>query len=151
MDGAILNKKYNLVERVKALEEGGGGGSSKHEYSTEEQEVGTWIDGKTMYERTFILKENGEDKYPKGGFQTREYLIGLTGCDKVWIKNLWSDRGETTTRVLSDSRNLSNEIITGFDLSTGGVFLYNSHAPMNVFVVLQYTKQTETKKRSKKS
>ena len=26
MDGTILNKKYNLVERVKALEEGGGGG-----------------------------------------------------------------------------------------------------------------------------
>ena len=25
MDGTILNKKYNLVERVKALEEGGGG------------------------------------------------------------------------------------------------------------------------------
>ena len=27
MDGTILNKKYDLVSRVEALEEGGGGGS----------------------------------------------------------------------------------------------------------------------------
>lgn len=26
MDGTILNKKYNIVDRIKALEEGGGGG-----------------------------------------------------------------------------------------------------------------------------
>lgn len=32
---------------------GGGGGSSSHTYSTTEQEVGTWYDGKTIYERTY--------------------------------------------------------------------------------------------------
>lgn len=31
--------------------EGGGGGSS-HDYSTTEQVIGTWTDGKTLYERT---------------------------------------------------------------------------------------------------
>lgn len=30
-----------------------GGGSSGHTYSTTEQIVGTWIDGKTVYEKTF--------------------------------------------------------------------------------------------------
>lgn len=30
-----------------------GGGSSGHTYSTTEQIVGTWIDGKTIYERTY--------------------------------------------------------------------------------------------------
>lgn len=30
----------------------GGGGSSSHNYSTTEQVVGTWIDGRTVYEKT---------------------------------------------------------------------------------------------------
>lgn len=118
-----------------------GGGGSKHEYSTEEQEVGVWIDGSKIYEKTYILRENGEDKYQKGGYQGYEYLIGLTGYKKVWITRIWSDRSDFTA-ALSDSRNLSNEIITSFDLSTGGVFAYNSHSPLNVFVVLQYIKTT---------
>ncbi len=32
---------------------GSSGGSSKHEYSEEEKIVGTWIDGRPIYERTF--------------------------------------------------------------------------------------------------
>ena len=32
-----------------------GGGGSEHNYSTTEQAVGTWIDGSTIYEKTFIL------------------------------------------------------------------------------------------------
>lgn len=31
---------------------GGGGGSSSHNYSTNEQVIGTWIDGSTVYEKT---------------------------------------------------------------------------------------------------
>ncbi len=31
----------------------GGGGSNSHTYSTTEQIVGTWIDGATVYEKTF--------------------------------------------------------------------------------------------------
>ena len=116
-----------------------GAAGGLHTYSTEEQEIGTWIDGKTIYERTYILRENGVDKFVKGGYQGYEYLIGLTGCEKVWIRNLCSDRTDSTA-VLSDSRNLSNEIITSFDLTTGGVFVYNSHSPANVFVVLDYIK-----------
>lgn len=32
---------------------GGGGGSSGHNYSTTEQVIGTWIDGKPIYEKTY--------------------------------------------------------------------------------------------------
>lgn len=32
---------------------GNGGGSSGHTYSTSEQVVGTWIDGKSLYEKTY--------------------------------------------------------------------------------------------------
>ena len=33
------------------------GGSSSHEYSTTEQVVGTWIDGRPVYEKLFIMQE----------------------------------------------------------------------------------------------
>ncbi len=32
-----------------------GGGSDMHEYSTTEKEVGTWIDGSTIYEQTIYV------------------------------------------------------------------------------------------------
>lgn len=32
----------------------GGGGSSGHNYSTTEQVIGTWIDGKPLYERVLV-------------------------------------------------------------------------------------------------
>lgn len=33
---------------------GGGGGSSKANYSTEEKEVGTWVDGSPIYQKTYV-------------------------------------------------------------------------------------------------
>lgn len=41
----------------------GGGGSATHNYSTTEQIVGTWIDGQTIYEKTFDLGENVSISY----------------------------------------------------------------------------------------
>lgn len=35
-------------------------GSSGHNYSTDEQIVGTWIDGSTVYEKTFDIRTNAE-------------------------------------------------------------------------------------------
>ena len=34
------------------------GGSSMHNYSTDEHVVGTWIDGSTLYEKTYDLGSN---------------------------------------------------------------------------------------------
>lgn len=34
---------------------GGAGAGSGHNYSTTEQVVGTWIDGSTLYEKTFVF------------------------------------------------------------------------------------------------
>lgn len=45
----------SLDGRVTALEESGG---ASHTYSTEEQEVGTWIDGRKVYEKTIVASTN---------------------------------------------------------------------------------------------
>lgn len=46
----VIGLKFKMVT--------GSGGSSKHSYSTEEQIVGTWVNGKPIYERTFVFDED---------------------------------------------------------------------------------------------
>lgn len=52
-----MNGNMNLGTRLSRLENGGGGGGGTqnkgHVYSTEEQIVGKWTDGKPLYELTF--------------------------------------------------------------------------------------------------
>lgn len=50
----FVNKRlYNdFAEIADEIEEGGG---SSHEYSTDEQLVGKWIDGSNLYEKTIIF------------------------------------------------------------------------------------------------
>lgn len=106
MDGTLLNKKYNLVERVTALEEGGGyelpvasastlGGVKIGEnleidesgvlsasggavdYSTSEQATGQkWIDGKDIYFKVI------NTAITIAALDTW-YSTGLTGVDTV--------------------------------------------------------------------
>ncbi len=49
---------YSMEARIHNLEEnGGGGGTSGVSYSTDEHEIGTWIDGTTkVYEKTVIFE-----------------------------------------------------------------------------------------------
>lgn len=48
---AITRQQHYL----KAIAENAGGGGSAIHYSTDEQAVGTWIDGSTIYEKTWIF------------------------------------------------------------------------------------------------
>lgn len=65
------SREEALLKQI--LESGGGGGS--HTYSDEEQEVGKWIDGRTVYEKTV---------YNAGGL-SGDFLIphGITDLDRV--------------------------------------------------------------------
>ena len=49
---------------------GGGGSGSRHNYSTSEQVIGTWIDGKPLYEITIDVANPVND--------SNEHLIDLT-------------------------------------------------------------------------
>ena len=42
--------------QYRTTDQGGGGGGSTHTYSTTEQVVGTWIDGKPVYERVIVFQ-----------------------------------------------------------------------------------------------
>lgn len=54
----ITDKNGTTTTTVSDGKDGAGGGSSGGEvYSTEEVEVGTWIDGRVIYRKTFVLSE----------------------------------------------------------------------------------------------
>lgn len=76
MDGTILNKKYNLEERVKAVEEG-------NAYSTSEHKTGQkWIDGKDIYCKVYdnVQLANRTDVVVDENFGTDKNIIKFEGA-----------------------------------------------------------------------
>ena len=55
MNGCSSQAPMTVYKIIGIKYGGGGGGSNQHTYSTEEQVVGTWIDGSTVYEKTIDL------------------------------------------------------------------------------------------------
>lgn len=51
----LVASSFSGTKAIIGNQVSGGGGSAMHVYITEEQVVGTWIDGTTAYERTFTL------------------------------------------------------------------------------------------------
>lgn len=48
---------------IGSLVTDGNTGGSVHNYSTQEQVVGTWIDGKTLYEKTIAVTQTSAETY----------------------------------------------------------------------------------------
>ena len=117
----------------------GGGGGTEHHYSTDEQVIGTWIDGNTRYERTYVLRENGVNKYTIGGYANREYQIGLTGTEYVMITKIFARRADGNW---DDSRNITTENIFTFNRVDGSIYFQNSHNASDVIAVVEYNKSS---------
>jgi hypothetical protein len=76
-------------------------GVPAHHYSTDEQIVGTWIDGRTVYEKSFDANfENG----------ATSLSIPFTGCD---ISSLLDLKGVLDTHVLFDIHGMVNGTSSG--------------------------------------
>lgn len=61
-----------------------GGGSSLHNYSTEEQIVGTWINGKPIYEKTFVISDfsfSQSKDFTDDLFTEIEFILGAEMYD----------------------------------------------------------------------
>ena len=78
-----------------------GNGSSMHNYSTSEQIVGTWIDGKTLYEKTYDITHtfsNGSNEievdssdFSNNTLINFDYKFINTNGDLVQIHNKLTD------------------------------------------------------------
>lgn len=70
MDGTILNKKYNLVGRIEALEEGGGGSST--EIAPEFSETSQYLEGDLVFHEGELFRF--ESNHEPGAWNESEVM-----------------------------------------------------------------------------
>lgn len=109
---------------------GSGGGSNSHDYSTTEQVIGTWIDGKPIYELTVITSN-------------RTYNVGDLSIDLlIFADGYGSDNSGYTGNkwTYTAVTNNSSRIIY---LSADRTTLYLTGSYSQYGFTIQYTKTTD--------
>ena len=133
---AITRQQHYL----KAIAEnaGGGGGGSAVNYSTEEREVGTWIDGSPLYQKTIHIAS-----LPPADYAT--YSIA-SNIDKVvdYKGMVFFSTGTTVNLLYARPDDVDTEFYTAIT-NTKEFFLktYKSQEG-EAYVTLWYTKTTDT-------
>lgn len=113
----------------------GGGGGSMLDYSTTEHKTGQkWIDGKDIYEKTYILRENGVDKYT---YKTGNIYDTGDRYDVAWVANMIAIRTDNET---IESFNYGNTATVIFLKKTQGIFFQERGIFKTVIVTVRYTK-----------
>lgn len=106
-NGQVL--KYNsTTEKWENADESGGGGSS-HSYSTDEQEIGTWIDGSKVYEKTAYESIGGSLSYDTGINSIK--IISIKGgvCDNLMRNLIPFGYGSNVNAYCGDERHITVE------------------------------------------
>lgn len=131
---------FTVVRYTKDSDTEGSGqwtpqGVPAHHYSTNEQIVGTWVDGKTLYEKTVIITNAGKDA---------SYDLGITDFDTCFVYD--GSFGSGTIPYLHGSAPDNN--IGGFLDDTGSslawAFRSGSQVPATIsgFITVRYTKSS---------
>ena len=102
--------------------------SQQHEYSTEEQIVGKWIDGKPIYEKTFIISDFDFS-------QSKDFTNDIfTEIELIIDAKMYDTTSSTVRFVHVDARKISSNTIR----------LYNKDNWSSIDTyTLQYTKTTD--------
>lgn len=130
---------FCICARTEETEQAG------HEYSTTEHIVGTWTNGKNIYEKLIPINQNlsaGET-----------YEVSLPDCEEIIqhkFKMSWSDLSTDIVRIVDDSwayQNASPSNILTTDVfyrpSTHKIIFRTSNAIGLFYVIAQYTKTTD--------
>ena len=112
-------------------------GSSSIDYSTTEHIIGTWCDGSTLYEKTFIITNNLP---PAGGWGSIDISsLNLAHLVKIDGFTTWANGFSMALNTCVDP-----VIYSGFYLqdndTIGTHFVYGSSTLVKVEMTLQYTK-----------
>ena len=116
----------------------GEGGGAALDYSTDEQDTGKkWIDGKTIYQKTIILKQNDVLNFT---YSNNEFLNCLpANIDYINIVQIYSDRRNTT---YIDTHNNTSEVVIVANPTTQNLYFKVLNDPRNCIVTIEYTKTT---------
>ena len=132
-----------IYSNGKMLEVGGGsgGGSSWETYSTEEQRIGTWIDGKPLYRQVYNVRTPATVN-TSSSVTVAKYP---TTCQFTKINALIFQEGSMAYTVLPAIFGTSN-FYAGIFLQNGDLRLMAGHknyANQPVIVIMEYTKTTD--------
>lgn len=135
--GAWNAEEVEAINIAMAIKEGGGGGASGSvDYSTQEKEIGTWIDGKTLYEKTFVCKSAGVDLLT---YANSSYTIDVSNIDSAFVYGVMARRTSQYQSKYIDSYNVTGEIQTVID-TTGAIYFPYASRFYDIAVTLRYTK-----------
>ena len=121
--------------------------SKYHKYSTDEQVIGEWIDGKPLYEKTVNFILGSANTY-------NQYILDIKNAETTWIdySNSFTFSNEATGMVIGImpyNSNISDSEVKMFvhinDDGTSGIDyrVYSTSANQLCYVTLKYTKTTD--------
>ena len=109
---------------------------SIHNYSTEEQIVGTWIDGKPIYEKVI-----------NSGYLTNNSITidvsHLNINDVIQLKGIAFTDDKKQFRPITLGTSDSNSIRIDFTNNNVRIFTWADWSSYNSFIIIQYTKTTD--------
>ena len=125
----------NFANEISSIQ---GGGSVN--YSTTEHEVGTWIDGSTVYEKTFSFNNQSYSG-------SVNVSVTLPSMNKMWIENAWCVNSENAFLPLpyvhSDNSNSIGIFINVASQYIGLRMGNNAHPITDLYVTIRYTKSAQ--------
>lgn len=117
----------------------GEGGGAALDYSTDEQDTGKkWIDDKTIYQKTIILKQNNIENYTYSNNEFLDCLPHDIG-DYINVIQVYSNRG---TSDYIDVGITGGEVVVVPNLVTHNLYITSQHNPTTCIVTIEYTKAT---------
>ena len=144
-DETSLNSKFDLVTNIKFGGASGSGGTSSggtdlsNTYSTEETVIGTWIDGKPIYRKTFYSTSTESSFNIPHGISI-DTVVAINGYYRTpgifWFRlgsasHLGDIEYLTTLRI--EKQNI--KVILGYNINRGSGSITH--------VTLEYTKTTD--------
>lgn len=142
-DEASLNSKFDLVTNIKfggaSGDDGSGGTDLSNIYSTEETVIGTWIDGKPIYRKTFYSTSTESSFNIPHGISI-DTVVAINGYYRTpgifWFRlgsasHLGDIEYLTTLRI--EKQNI--KVILGYNINRGSGSITH--------VTLEYTKTTD--------
>lgn len=121
---------------------GGGGGGSKHTYATEEHEVGTWLDGSKLYEKTIVIENTliGGESIPHNttmsfGWIDNAFLYSSNDSDQY--------RGATTTPIMVADGGTKTVALTIDNTNikfVGSTETFSAQTYRTLYVTIRYVK-----------
>lgn len=116
--------------------------SGLHIYNTIEQRVGTWVDGKPIYEKTY-----NNVSVPVGSSTERHYtdvtsMSGLNIDKVIRLDGMWID--DTNWKPLACADNYSFQLVYNTTGNKITALTTNVSGTKTIFYTIQYTKTTDT-------